>query len=154
MSDRDTLLADLNDQLRRLQNEMATGSSDAAGELSSVDQHPADSGSDLYERERTLGRINDLENRIREIEGGVAADASGVVPGGSSRDAAGDVTTPLDEPAPPPTDLVTIPMGAAPELDDPDQEADIDGPGAIYRDGRTNPDVGDGDIEEGSYRPA
>lgn len=31
--------------------------SNASGELSSADQHPADLGSDTFERERVLGRV-------------------------------------------------------------------------------------------------
>lgn len=126
-----------------------------AGELAHVDQHPADTATETYEREqereRELGRILDLEARIRRIEAGDAG--SELV--GLDIEPSGDMTTPLDEPAPPPMDLADIPMGKPADMSDPDQQADIEAPGYLYGPGRTNPAVGEDEDPppEGSCRP-
>jgi len=47
-------------------------------------------------------------------------------------------------------------MGTAPPIDDDaDQEADLDAPGMVYREGRTEPDVGEDDEDpvDRRYRP-
>lgn len=43
---------------------------DEAGteELSSVDQHPADMGSELLEREKNLSIVEDADSRLRDVE--------------------------------------------------------------------------------------
>lgn len=40
---------------------------DIAGELSAYDQHPADYGSQLFEREKDLGLLENIENRIELV---------------------------------------------------------------------------------------
>jgi len=40
-------------------------------ELSNYDQHPADSGSDTFEREKDLGILDDLEAELAEIEAAI-----------------------------------------------------------------------------------
>lgn len=39
-----------------------------AGELSAYDQHPADAGTDTFERERDIGILDQLERELAEIE--------------------------------------------------------------------------------------
>lgn len=41
---------------------------DDVGELSRYDQHPADSGSDTFEREKELSILEQLESELGEIE--------------------------------------------------------------------------------------
>ena len=41
---------------------------DQGGELSHYDQHPADSGSDTFEREKDLSILEQLEDELVEIE--------------------------------------------------------------------------------------
>jgi RNA polymerase-binding transcription factor DksA len=40
----------------------------AMGELSTVDQHPGDIGSETFEREKDMAILNTLEDQITEIE--------------------------------------------------------------------------------------
>ncbi|NMB38988.1 MAG: hypothetical protein GX994_05370 [Firmicutes bacterium] len=40
---------------------------DIAGELSAYDQHPADYGSQLFERQKDLGLLENIENRIELV---------------------------------------------------------------------------------------
>jgi RNA polymerase-binding transcription factor DksA len=40
-------------------------------ELSNYDQHPADSGTDTFEREKDLGILDDLEAELAEIEAAI-----------------------------------------------------------------------------------
>jgi RNA polymerase-binding transcription factor DksA len=56
-------------------NELHTGIDDEAesddSELSDYDQHPADSASDTFEREKDLGILDDLEAELAEIEAAI-----------------------------------------------------------------------------------
>jgi len=143
---------ELRAEIERLRASLAVDHRDAAGDLSVVDQHPADSATDLHDRERTLGRILDLEERLRRMEMGADPDDAPVPAPGDDA----DTTTPLDDPGPTPQDLASIPMGTAPPIDDDaDQEADLDAPGMVYREGRTEPDVGEDDEDpvDRRYRP-
>jgi RNA polymerase-binding transcription factor DksA len=45
-----------------------TSESDQVGELSHYDQHPADQGSDTFEREKDLSILEQLEGELAEIE--------------------------------------------------------------------------------------
>lgn len=80
--------------------------------------------------------------------------APGVPPSGDEA-ATPDEATPLDEPDDPPVPLASIPLAPAPDLDDESQTFDVTSPGELYRDGETNPAVGEGgdDLPEGTYRP-
>jgi RNA polymerase-binding transcription factor DksA len=54
---------------RRIENELASLRSDRGdGELSNVDQHTADSGSELFEVERDRSMIERLQNELGAIE--------------------------------------------------------------------------------------
>lgn len=53
------------DALRRRRGEQAADAE--AGELATYDQHQADSGSELYERERSEGSAEELEERLAAI---------------------------------------------------------------------------------------
>jgi RNA polymerase-binding transcription factor DksA len=46
--------------------------SDQSGELSHYDQHPADQGSDTFEREKDLSILEQLERDLAEIEAAIA----------------------------------------------------------------------------------
>jgi DnaK suppressor protein len=53
----------------RIEHELASLRADRGdGELSSLDQHPADSGSELFEVERDRSMIERLRNELRAIE--------------------------------------------------------------------------------------
>jgi DnaK suppressor protein len=53
----------------RIEHELAGLRSDRGdGELSSIDQHPADSGSEMFEVERDRSMIERLENELAAIE--------------------------------------------------------------------------------------
>ena len=53
----------------RVEQELASLRSDRGdGELSNVDQHPADSGSELFEVERDRSMIERLQNELSAIE--------------------------------------------------------------------------------------
>ncbi|MFZ4516369.1 MAG: hypothetical protein ACOYN3_08675 [Acidimicrobiia bacterium] len=52
-----------------IRNEMGDGSEqEASSELSGYDQHPADSGSDTFEREKDFSILESLESELAEIE--------------------------------------------------------------------------------------
>lgn len=135
---------------------------EAAGELSVTDQHQADAASELEDRERTLGVIEQLERRLHRLRTGEdPANLRAPIPG---TDADADDTTPLDEPEPR-EDLSAIPMTAGAAPDDPDLvadpqegagEPDTDLPGALYPHEGGAPAVGrpapdDARLED--YRP-
>lgn len=41
---------------------------ESAGELASVDQHPADAGSETFEREKNMAILTGLEDQISEVD--------------------------------------------------------------------------------------
>src|SRR5262249_2104879 len=176
---------------RRVENELgevraALGRDEreAVGELGDVDQHQADRGTELYDREEGESRELNLEDELaaigraerrleegafgRSVESGtpipderlevvpwaertVEAEASDRHAGGPPSGAdADDVSTPLDEPEPPPPDLAAIPLarGRDDVTYDPQEETDqvdFDMPGAIYPTEGGVPEVGEPD---------
>ena len=60
-----TRLQGIRDDLQRVQEE-ATGES--AGELSSVDQHPGDLGSETFEREKNLSLLEQVDDELVELD--------------------------------------------------------------------------------------
>jgi DnaK suppressor protein len=59
----------LQTQRERIQRDLAELRADRGdGELSSIDQHPADSGSELFELERDRSMIDRLEHDLEAIE--------------------------------------------------------------------------------------
>jgi len=139
----------LEEELHRLEAELAVPEREAAGELSDAAQHQADQGTETYDREWAEGRIEELRARL------AAWNAGRVVRPGVERIAdPADDRTPLDEPDVPPPDLASLPMA---EADAADTTLDLDAPGEVYKEGRTVPDVGEDepgdDAIEGSYRP-
>jgi hypothetical protein len=136
----------LEEELRRREAELAVSQREATGELAYTDQHQADMGTETMDRERTLGRVEELRARL---------DPAHVAGPGPARAAwADDDTTPLDEPAERPPDLASLP---AREAQDGGTTQDLEAPGELYRDGRTLPEVGEpepgDDAIEGAYRP-
>jgi hypothetical protein len=141
----------LEEELRRLEAELAVPERDAAGEVSDVDQHQADQATETFDREWALGRIEDL--RARLAAGGPTGRV--VRPGVETYPSApDDDTTPLDEPAERAPDLASLPRAEAHAAQ---TTQDLDAPGELYEHGRTLPDVGEAepgdDALEGSYRP-
>jgi len=59
---------DLVTRLERLNEEMEAGQRDTVQELSSVDNHPADLGSETYEREKDLGLRETLRGNLRAVD--------------------------------------------------------------------------------------
>jgi RNA polymerase-binding transcription factor DksA len=51
-----------------LKGELGAENESDDAELSDYDQHPADTGTDTFERERDLGILDDLEAEFRELE--------------------------------------------------------------------------------------
>jgi DnaK suppressor protein len=51
-----------------LRDEIGTAETDQTGELASYDQHPADQGSETFEREKDLSILEGLEDELAEIE--------------------------------------------------------------------------------------
>lgn len=60
-----TRLQGIRDGLQREQDE---GSSETGGELSSVDQHPGDSGTETFEMEKNVSLLEQVDDELREIE--------------------------------------------------------------------------------------
>ena len=60
-----TRLQGIRDGLQREQDE---GSSDTGGELSSVDQHPGDSGTETFEMEKNVSLLEQVDDELQEIE--------------------------------------------------------------------------------------
>jgi DnaK suppressor protein len=64
------------ERLRALIGNMAEdnneGERNGADELATVDQHPADAGSETFEREKDMAILNNLEEQIAEIEKALA----------------------------------------------------------------------------------
>ena len=53
--------------VRELRTELGGGGGDSS-ELSDYDQHPADTASETFERERDLGLLEDLETELSDIQ--------------------------------------------------------------------------------------
>ena len=51
-----------------LRDEIGTSETEQTGELASYDQHPADQGSETFEREKDLSILERLEDELAEIE--------------------------------------------------------------------------------------
>ena len=51
-----------------IQREQEEASAETAGELSSVDQHPGDSGTETFEKEKNLSLLEQVEDELLEIE--------------------------------------------------------------------------------------
>jgi RNA polymerase-binding transcription factor DksA len=51
-----------------LQREQEEGSSATGGELSNVDQHPGDSGTETFEMERTVSLLEQVDSELLEID--------------------------------------------------------------------------------------
>jgi DnaK suppressor protein len=60
-----TRLQGIRDGLQREQDE---GSSETGGELSSVDQHPGDSGTETFEMEKNVSLLEQVDDELQEIE--------------------------------------------------------------------------------------
>jgi RNA polymerase-binding transcription factor DksA len=59
-----TRLQGIRDGLQREQDE---GSSETGGELSSVDQHPGDSGTETFEMEKNVSLLEQVDDELQEI---------------------------------------------------------------------------------------
>ncbi len=57
--------------IRELHTEIDGETESDDSELSNYDQHPADSGSDTFEREKDIGILDDLEAELAEIEAAI-----------------------------------------------------------------------------------
>jgi RNA polymerase-binding transcription factor DksA len=60
-----TRLRGIRDDLTRQRDE---STSEGTGELSSVDQHPGDSGSETFELEKTVSLLDQVEDELQELE--------------------------------------------------------------------------------------
>ena len=56
--------------IHQIKGELSDGRADQ--ELADYDQHPADSGSDTFEREKDLSILEQLENEVVEVEAALA----------------------------------------------------------------------------------
>ena len=54
--------------IHSLKRELGAENESDDAELSDYDQHPADTATDTFERERDLGLLDDLEAEFREVE--------------------------------------------------------------------------------------
>gem|GEM_PF-6935243 len=158
MADTDAEISELRERIARLRAELRGDDvSGMAGEMSHYDQHQADSGTELADRESTVGDIAELEERLRRLEQGLPGRPEPYVPP-SDPD---DVSTPLDEPAPR-EQLNAIPMGGTrADLEaDPQEQDDLPYtamPGEVYSSEHGPAHVGrtdeDDDRLERRYRP-
>ena len=60
-----TRLQGMREDLEREREETTT---DGAGELSTVDQHPGDSGTETFELEKTVSLLEQMEDELQEVE--------------------------------------------------------------------------------------
>ena len=63
------------ERIRALIGNMAedgNGESNGSDELATVDQHPADAGSETFEREKDMAILSNLEEQVAEIEKALA----------------------------------------------------------------------------------
>lgn len=51
-----------------LEREREETTADGAGELSTVDQHPGDSGTETFELEKTVSLLEQMEDELQEVE--------------------------------------------------------------------------------------
>jgi DnaK suppressor protein len=66
-----------------LEREREETTADGAGELSTVDQHPGDSGTETFELEKTVSLLEQVEDELQEVEAAfqrVEAGAYGICP--------------------------------------------------------------------------
>jgi RNA polymerase-binding transcription factor DksA len=63
-----TRLQGIRDGIQREQDEAASG---AGGELSSVDQHPGDSGTETFEMEKNVSLLEQVDDELLEVEAAV-----------------------------------------------------------------------------------
>jgi DnaK suppressor protein len=63
-----TRLQGIRDGLQREQDE---GSSETGGELSSLDQHPGDSGTETFEMEKNVSLLEQVDDELLEVEAAV-----------------------------------------------------------------------------------
>ena len=63
-----TRLQGIRDNLQREQDEAV---SDTAGELSSFDQHPGDSGTETFEMEKNVSLLEQVDDELAEVEAAV-----------------------------------------------------------------------------------
>lgn len=64
-------LSDERERLTQVKTEMASASEnerESTSELSGMDQHPADVGTELFDRERDLGILEAVEGELAEVE--------------------------------------------------------------------------------------
>ena len=54
-----------------LQREQEDATSDTAGELSSFDQHPGDSGTETFEMEKNVSLLEQVDDELLEVEAAV-----------------------------------------------------------------------------------
>jgi hypothetical protein len=151
--EREQEIRELRDRIAAIRAELG----DRSGELAHIDQHPGEGGTDLQMREQDEGRLIDLESRLARLEGRpVPGEAAGPAPGTDDGD---DVSTPLDDPAPPER-LDAIPLGSPDPLEylgDPDrddQEPEMDAPGEAYAGEGGAPRVGRAEPADAALRRA
>jgi hypothetical protein len=148
---------DIEARIAQIEERLGQRESESAGEFPDVDQHPGELGSELYDRQQDIQRLETLREQLRALDDAAARPGASPVPPGERlpRRPDADDATPLDEPAPPPPDLAAIPMGRDETLDKDPQ--DLDAPGMLYREGADAPEVGDPDPDaapdERRYRP-
>lgn len=142
---------DIERRMADIERRLHDRESEAAGELADVDQHPADTGTETYDRERDLQRVETLREELRALDDAIENPYDAPVPA-SERLAIdpGDDRTPMDEVQPDPVDLAAIPMGREETIDMDPQ--DLDAPGMLYREGVGDPDDTELDVDR-RYRP-
>lgn len=59
-------------RVEELVHELKGELGDGEGELADYDQHPADTGSDTFEREKDLSILEQLENELAELDAALA----------------------------------------------------------------------------------
>ena len=67
----------LQDLVEGLRTETSQVETEQVGELSSYDQHPADLGSETFEREKDLSILEGLETELAEVEAALRRLAEG-----------------------------------------------------------------------------
>ena len=136
--------ADVERRIAELEERLHRRESEQAGELTDVDQHAGDLGTELYDREQDEQRLETLREQLRALDDAVARPDAPPVPAGERlAPDPDDDATPLDEVEPDPVDLGSIPMGREGPVDTDPQ--DLDAPGSVYQEGDTEPDVGEPD---------
>lgn len=148
--------AELEARIAQIERRLGQRESEAAGELADVDQHPADLGTETYDRERDLQRLEEFREELRALDDAIENPHDVPVPAGERLAVdPDDDRTPLDAVEPDPVDLAAIPMGRDETIDKDPQ--DLDSPGMVYWEGSGEADVGDrDDVEldgERFYRP-